>query len=125
MPVNFIEHEGQRIVFMDFSRIQDPSVVLREIDEARNFVAQHPKRKELLVLVNLYGLVFNEEVVKAFRQLTKDDEPYEKAVAVYGFSSIGRVLLRASNMITGRHLDAFDNREEALKWLVKQASTPA
>lgn len=121
MPAGFIEYQGHRILLLDFARITDPPLLLREIDEARRFVAAQPRRKELLTLVDLKGLRFNEEVLKAFRELSQHDEPYERAAAVCGFSSIGRVAFRAHNLITGGRLAPFDSREECLAWLVRQA----
>ena len=125
MSAGFIQHQGVRILFLDFSRIQDPTTLLREIEEARQFVAQQPKRKELLTLVDLHGLHFTQEVLKAFRALTLHDEPWEKAVAVCGFSKIGKIAFRANNLVTGQRLVPFDNKDEALSWLVKQAPAKA
>ena len=88
MPVSFIEHQGQRILLLDFARIRDPQIVLREIEEARKFIAQQPRRKELLTLADVSKLRFNDDVLKAFRELTKHDEPYEKAAAVFGLIAI-------------------------------------
>jgi hypothetical protein len=122
VAARFIEHDGQRILFLDFARIREPAVLLRAIDEARRFVAEQPKRKEIVTLVDLYGLRFNDEVVKAFRELTKHDEPWEKAVAVCGLSTLGRIAFRAVNLFTGGRLVPFDDKDEALNWLVKQAA---
>ncbi len=38
----FIEHEGRRILLLDFSDIRDPAVALVAIAEARAFVATQP-----------------------------------------------------------------------------------
>jgi hypothetical protein len=120
VAVSFIEHDGRKILAMDFSRIKDPALVLRAIEEAKNFVARQPKRKELLTLVDVYGLRFNDEVLKAFRDLTKHDEPWEKAVAVSGLTHLGAVAFRANNLMTGGRLKGFEKKDEALKWLLEQ-----
>jgi len=128
MAARFIEHKGVRVLFLDFSRIKDPALLLEAIEEARKFVAQQPKRKEILTLVDLHGLVFNTEVLKAFRELTVHDEPWEKAVALTGFSTLGKVAFRASKLEPGapsQRLVPFDSKDEALEWLVKQAPARA
>jgi hypothetical protein len=127
MPVGFIDYEGTRILLLNFARITEPELLLREIEEARRFVAAQPRRKELLVLVDLRGLRFNDEVLKAFSELTHHNEPYDRAAAVCGFSKIGRVAFRAQNLMTGGRLVPFETRDEALAWLGQQApaSNPA
>src|SRR4051794_13041402 len=127
MSARFMEHKGVRVLVLDFARIQDPAVLIREIEEAKKFFAQQPKRKEILTLVDLQGLYFNEDVLKAFRDLTIHDEPWEKAVAVIGFSKLGKVAFRANKLVVGsasQRLVPFDSRDEALEWLVKQAAAP-
>jgi hypothetical protein len=120
VAVEFIEHEGRRILFMDFGRIKDPEIVLRAIEEAKSFVARQPKRKELLTLVDVQKLRFNDDILKAFRDLTKHDEPWEKAVAVFGLTQLGAVAFRANNLMTGGRLKGFEKKDEALKWLLEQ-----
>jgi len=105
---------------MDFARIKDPALVGRAIEEAKAFVAGQPRRKELLTLVDVHKLRFNDDVMKAFRDLTRHDEPYEKAVAVCGLVGLGLVAFRANNMITGGRLMGFEKKDEALKWLLEQ-----
>lgn len=120
MPSEFIEHQGQRILLMNFSRIRDPVLLLREIELARGVVASQPRRKELLTVVDLKGLQFNDQILKAFRELDVQDEPYERAAAVCGLSAIGRIAFRAHKLLTGGRMVAFESREAALDWLVQQ-----
>ncbi len=121
MSVGFIEHEGVRILLMDFSRVKDPAVSLARIGEARQFVASQPKRKELLTLVDVTRMRYDDAVLRAFRELNRDDEPWEKAVAVCGLTGLGVVVFRAQNLLTGGRLRGFTTREEGLVWLLKQA----
>jgi hypothetical protein len=120
MSVQFIEHEGRRLLFMDFSGQKDPAVVVKLIEEARSFVAALPRRKEHLTLVNVGRLRFNEAVLKAFRELTKHDEPWEIAVSVYGLTGVGLIAFRAQNLLTGSRMRGFAERSEALSWLGQQ-----
>jgi len=128
MAARFVKHKGVSVLFLDFARITDPPVLLPEIAEARKFVAEQPRRKEILTLVDLEGMNFNEEVLKAFRDLNVHDEPYEKAIAVTGFSALGKITFRANQMpkdSPSKRLVPFDSKEDALEWLVKQAASPA
>jgi hypothetical protein len=125
MSADFIQHEGCRILFMDFSQEQHVPTLLAKIDEARQVVAAQPKRKELLTLVDVRGLTFNDQVIQAFRKLIREDEPWERAVAVCGFSTLGKIAFRAVNLATGSRLRAVDSREEGLDWLVQQKAAPS
>jgi hypothetical protein len=120
MSVGFVEHSGRRILMMNFAQLREESLTLQAIEEARRFVATQPKRPELLTLVDVSKMRYSNEILKAFRELTKHDEPYEKAVAVFGMSGLGMIAFRAQNLMTGGRLKSFATREEALAWLLLQ-----
>jgi hypothetical protein len=116
----FIEHAGRRIVYMDFTNVQEIEEGLRIIEQARLFVAAQPKRKDLLTLVNVENSKFDDRIVQALRNLAKHDQPWVMAGAVVGMSPLQRVIYRVINAFTGRRLAAFETVEEAKAWLVKQ-----
>src|SRR3954454_18202981 len=122
MPVGFIEEQGRRLLLLDFSKLKDPAATLVEIEAARQFFEKLPKRKEILTLVDVTRMRYDNEVLKAFQDLTRHDEPWERAVAVFGLRGIGLVAFRANNLITGGRLRGFREREEALAWLVQAAT---
>ena len=121
MPVGFIEEQGCRILLLDFSNLRDTPTTLAQIEEARKFVAQQPKRKEILTLVDVSRMRYDNQVLKAFQDLTRHDEPWERAVAVFGLRGIGLIAFRANNLLSGGRLHGFTGREEAVAWLLKQA----
>ena len=121
MRVGFIEEQGIRVLLMDFSGLKDTTATLAQIEEARAFVAQQPKRKELLTLVNVTEMRFDNDVLKAFQDLTRHDEPWERAVAVFGLRGVGLIAFRANNLVTGGRLHGFRGRDEAVAWLLQQA----
>lgn len=122
MPVGFIEERGCRMMLEDFSGLDSTAATLTEIDSVRRFVEQLPKRKELLVLVDVSRMRFDNEVLKAFQELIRHNEPWERAVAVFGLRGVGLVAFRANNLLTGSRLHGFKEREEAVEWLVQQAA---
>jgi hypothetical protein len=122
MSVGFMEAQGCRILLLDFSGIDDQAMVLAQIGEARAFIAQQPKRKEILTLVDVSRMRFDNDILAAFRDLTLHDEPWERAVAVCGVRGVGRVAFRANNLMTGSRMRAFDKREEGLAWLLSEAA---
>jgi len=88
MPrTRFIEHEERQIVLMDFSNITDPAEGLAVIEEARKFVAEQPKRRNLLTLVDITGSTQDPKIMDALQALAEHDKPWVLAGAVVGVST--------------------------------------
>jgi hypothetical protein len=51
------------------------------------------------------------------RQFSKEAGPYVEKSAVVGAKGMIKVALAGVKMVTGREVKAFDNEDEALKWL--------
>lgn len=123
MRIRFIEEQGVRLLLLDFSRMTDNAATLALIEEAKKFFLAQPKRKEILTLTDVSKMRFDNAVLKAFEDLIRHDEPWEKAVAVCGLVGIGLVTFRAQNLVTGGRMHGFGKRDEAVAWLLKQASS--
>ena len=123
MAVRFIEEQGCRLLLLDFSNLTQREPTLAAIREARDFFEQLPKRKEMLTLVDVSRMRYDNEVLKAFQELTRHDEPWEKAVAVFGLRGVGLIAFRANNLLTGGRLHGFTSREDAIAFLLKQAKS--
>ena len=121
MAIGFIEERGCRLLLLDFSGLKDSAATLAEIARARQFFEGLPKRKQILTLVDVSRMRYDNDVLRAFQELTRHDEPWERAVAVFGLRGIGLVAFRASNLLSGSRLHGFREREEAVAWLLKQA----
>jgi len=122
MAVSFIEEQGCRILFLDFSNLRETPETLARIEEARQFFEALPKRKEILTLVDVSRMRYDNQVLKAFQDLTRHDEPWEKAVAVYGLRGLGLITFRANNLLTGGRLHGFTERADAVAFLLKEAN---
>ncbi len=123
--VEFVEHQGKRVLLLDFSGVQDAHLVVQLIEQARALVAQLPQRKDLLTVTDVKGMVYNDQLNKAFLALGKHNAPWVRASAICNSSSIGRLITRANNMVMGRSFATFGSRAEALDWVVTQAAPPA
>jgi hypothetical protein len=120
--IEFIQHQGKRILLLDFSGLRDTQVVLQLIEQARALVAAQPQRKELLTVTDVKGMIYNDEINKALSALGKHNAPWVRAGAVCNPSTLGKVITRANNMTTGRTFRIFDSRSEALDWAATQAA---
>jgi hypothetical protein len=121
----FIEHDQRQIVLMDFSQLLTPQEGLQAIEEARQFIAAQPKRRNLLTLVDVTGSTQDTKVIDALSKLAEHDKPWVIAGAVVGVSMIWRMLFRMVTMMSGRKLASFTNQQDAKEWLVKQWTPPS
>ena len=120
----FIEHQGTQILFQDLSNLVSEAEKLRAISTARSFVAaladRADKHLQLLVLTDFDGSAFTPVVLEAIKGLARHHKPYVRASAVLGLDPLRRVVLRTVSLLTGRSISAFDTREAALDWLIRQ-----
>ena len=120
--IEFIQHQGKRILLLDFSGLRDTQVVLQLIEQARALVVTQPQRKELLTVTDVKGMIYNDEINKALTSLGKHNAPWVRAGAICNPSTLGKVITRANNMSSGRSFRIFDSRAEALDWAATQAA---
>ena len=118
--IQFIEHLGKRVLLLDFAGVRDAQLALQLIAQARAMVAAEPQRKDLLTVTDVKGMIYNDEINKAFIALSKHNAPWVRAGAICNTSTIGKLITRANNMTTGRTFGSFDSRAEALDWVVAQ-----
>ncbi|HZX94434.1 MAG TPA: hypothetical protein VFE90_07945 [Myxococcales bacterium] len=119
--IEFIEHQGKRVLLLDFTAVKDTQVALRLIEQARALVAAQPQRKDLLTVTDVKGMIYNDEINQALLVLGKHNTPWVRASAICNPSTLGKVITRANNLSTGRSFRVFDSRAEALDWVVAQA----
>jgi hypothetical protein len=109
-----IEHG---IVLQDFSGIGSVPEALAAIAEARTFMAARAPDRSTLLLTDVTGSTFTQEVVDALRGLAEHHRPYVKASAIVGLTAIMRVVYRMLVAITRRDIKLFESREEAVEYL--------
>ncbi|HYJ78097.1 MAG TPA: hypothetical protein VEW03_00645 [Longimicrobiaceae bacterium] len=117
----FIEHRGRRILFIDFSEMNDPGEALAEIAKVRRVVAEQPP-ESLLTLTDVTGTRYDDDIIQALKELAAHNRPYVRAAASVTRTPLQLVALRASAIATRRRLEAFGDLEEAKNWLVQQGA---
>src|SRR5690242_16407627 len=110
--VEFIEHEGRRILRTDVSDL-GPAEAIETMRLAHATVQGLPRERTVLSLLVVTRLRFDPQVIEEMKRVGKLDEPWVLATAVVGLSAIGRVLSRVVSLFTGRRFLAFPSVEEA------------
>lgn len=115
----FIEHQGKRILLLDYSGLRNPEDALREIERSKKLVALQP-RGSLLVMTDVTGAHYDTRVVQGMKELASHNAPYVKASAVVGVSGLQKVVYSAVILFSKRKIQLSDTREKAMEWLVGQ-----
>jgi hypothetical protein len=114
--VRIIEHG---IVLQDFSGLTDPGAGFVFIEEARRFM-EDQRRGETLVLTDVSGSTFNQEVIDAMKALAEHHKPWVRASALVGLTPLMRIVYRAVVALTRREIFVCESRHEGIVYLLSK-----
>lgn len=117
--VRFMEHRGQRMLYIDFSGLQAADDILREMDVAREIIRAQPPNS-LRTLSNVTKARYTPPVMDALKEFTAGNKPYVRHAAVFGMERVHRVLYRAVLLFSRRSMEVFEEMDAARDWLAKQ-----
>jgi hypothetical protein len=117
-PIRFIEHQGKKILLVDFTNA-DAHDMLLLLEELRTMVAQHP-RGSLVILSEFAGATVDHEVATKIKEVLTRDRPFVKKTAWVGTESIPHAFMENFHNFSQREIATFKTREEAMDWLVAE-----
>jgi hypothetical protein len=115
----FIARDGKRIALLDFSNVLGEPDGLDAIAEAARLIQAEPP-KSVYTLTDVTGARFNAATLAALKKLAVDNTPYVRAGAVCGMGPLHKAAYLTVMYFSRRQLPAFDTRDEAMAWLVRQ-----
>jgi hypothetical protein len=118
--ISVIRHKEFEIVLADFSGLK-AGVELRSAMEQCKTVIRSRPQGSVLVLSDISGGHYDQEVINAFKDLIDGNAPYVKADAIIGVGGLLGIGIMAMSRLTGKTFKVFNAREEALDWLAEQA----
>jgi hypothetical protein len=116
--VRFITHRGKQILLVDLSSCSAAQV--HEIVGALPELVTTRPRNSLLILSDFTGASFDEEALRAMKETAVFDKPFIKKTAWVGANYFPDAFIKNLKKFSRRDFPAFENREEALAWLVKE-----
>jgi hypothetical protein len=116
--VRFITHQGKQILLVDLSNCS-ASEVERIIRALPELVTTRP-RNSALILSDFTGALFDEEAFRAMQEAAVFDKPFIKKTAWVGANYFPDAFAKNLKNFSRRDFPAFETREEALAWLVKE-----
>jgi hypothetical protein len=115
--VNYIEHQGKRILHIRFPDTATFEEQKHIIFTAKYAVAREPFNS-VLTLTELGDFHFNADVTEEMRRYIEHNKPFVKAAAVLGVKGVKKIIYSTFLTITGRKMKLFDDIEEAKDYLV-------
>ena len=116
--VKFIEHQEHPVLYIDMENA-DVNDMFEVAKQTKEIVRSQPK-KSILTLSNVKDCQWNDEVLKALKELVKNDKPYVKAAAVVGANGLRKLILYSLIRFSNRKFFSLDNLDKAKDWLIKQ-----
>lgn len=114
-----IEYKGHIIYYSDWTGLQDPPKMVQVIEETTQAVVDLDKY-DLLEIVDVSKSFALREGMSAAKVSAQTTEKYSKKKALIGINNKAKqMLLNFVNMILGKKMVAFETKEEALEWLIK------
>lgn len=120
----WVEHKGVRILFYDFSGLEDTDEGLRVIAASKGR-AHEQAPHSVRTLVDVKGSRFDARITRALQDLARENKPYVLASAVVGVTGLQRVILAAVSRVTRRKFATFDAIDAAKDWLADQRAATA
>ncbi len=115
----WIEHQGKKIFYQDFSKhFYNSAAVREELAEVQQVVTAQPK-DSVLVLSDFRDTTVGSELLAPMNAASTATKSYVHKTAVLGVTGMKRTLADLLTALTGQALKYFDDIEAAKDWLAE------
>lgn len=120
MRSEWIEHDGKKILYQDFSKLfYNATAVKEELAEVQKIVLAQPKGS-VLVLTDMRDTNVGKDLLPAMNAASAATKDHVKKTAVLGITGVKRRLADMLTTLTGQPLQYFDDIDIAKQWLVEE-----
>jgi hypothetical protein len=116
--LKFIEHKGKRI--LSINSVGADFQLIRAIAAECWHLVSREEPKSVRTLNDLEGGEFSSETTKVFSELVAKNRPYVFRGALIGIKGMRFFAYQSVVSLTNRPLKLFNDRQQALDWLVKE-----
>ena len=114
--IKFVEHQGKRILLLDFSHSSTHEMQLL-LEYVRVTVARHA-HESVVTLADFTGATVDHAVATKIKEVLTLDRPFVKKTAWVGAEGIPHAFMENFHNFSQREITTFKTREEAKDWLV-------
>jgi hypothetical protein len=119
--VKFVEHQGKRILLMDFAGVTNMELLSSLVDESILLVKTVNTPHSVLALIDLSNTRINRALMASLKRLSRNNGPYIRAITFIGMPLVARTLLSIMLRVTKRrNHKVIPDRNQAYDWLVRQ-----
>jgi hypothetical protein len=120
MRSKWIEHNGKKIFYQDFSNLFfNEQAVIEELNAVQETVMSQPENS-VLVLSNFSNTEVTMNLMPILNESSSKTKVYVRKTAVLGVTGVKRTLGDLLSRITGQPLMYFNTEHEAKDWLAKE-----
>lgn len=117
MGYEWIEYKGKKILYVDYSICKTKEEMLALLEEMA--VVFDQSGGNVLSMTNFEGNYGSKEFMDRARELSGIFRRNRKKSAVLGVHGAKKVLLQAYTLLTRDNMVAFESREQALEYLIR------
>jgi hypothetical protein len=119
MRSTWIEHNGKKVLYQDFSKNFFNSAAVRaELEEVQKIVTAQPLNS-VLVLSDFRDTNVGSDLLSAMNTASAATKDHIQKTAVLGVTGMKRKLADLLTALTGQPLKYFDDIESAKNWLTE------
>ena len=115
--VRFIEHQGKRVLFINYSHCD--VAMLKAVAEEGHRVIAREGPNSVLTLNDVTGTTFDKESVAVLQAKVAANAPYVRRASVIGINGLQRLIYEGVQAFTRRRIPLFESRQEAMDWLTQ------
>lgn len=120
--IRWIQHKGKKILFVDYSRLQDEEKYLRAIEEMEAEVLKQPKGKKILTLVDGTDSIATTVITERSKRMmatSKESGIPDSPTALVGMTGFKKAIIQAMQFFRP-DIHISDSIEAAKDWLIEQ-----
>lgn len=119
MRSKWIEHNGKKIFFQDFSGLSyDSETIQQELLYVQTEVVRHPKNS-ILILSDFRETNLTNDLIPILNASSAMTKDHIAKTAVLGVKGVKRAMADLLTRLTGQPLKYFDSEESAKDWLTE------
>lgn len=116
MKVEWIEHEGVKILFANYKDVKSQDEMFSILEEIR--VVLEGTTEKVLWLIDATNAAIGPDYMKASKEQGKKYADKVEKSAMIGVAGLKSMLLKGYNSTSGNSVKPCDSREEALAYLL-------
>ena len=119
--VVFIQHQGKRVLLLDYTNLHDEKAMLEMIEDRKDAVSKEPPGS-VLTLADLTGVNVSKHALQAIKEANALERPFVRKAALVGADTMTpKGGVEAVGTFAHKDWGRFTTRQEALDWLVAES----